>query len=177
MTVAQFEILLKQYGDYIFGFCCHLTRNTTTAEDLYQEAVLKAFSMIYRIDCGNQEEDAYKSAKNYIIGIAVKLYKNENRKKMIKSLVYDNEIIESIKSEQDTEVDFMENEIKSAVRQAVDTLSDKYRIVVYMFYYADMSIEQIAHQLKIPEGTIKSRLNRARAVIKKEMEEKGYDGY
>lgn len=177
MTVAQFKILLNQYGDCIFGFCCHLTKNAASAEDLYQEAILKAFSMIYKINCENSEEDAYKSAKNYIIGIAVKLYKNENRKKMIKALVYDSEIIECIKSEQDIEADFMKNEMKFAVRQAVDNLSDKFRIVVYMFYYADMSIEQIAYQLKIPEGTVKSRLNRARATIKKEMEEKGYDGY
>ncbi len=177
MTVAQFEILLRQYGDSIFGFCCYLTKNKNSAEDLYQEAILKAFSMIYKINCEDLKEDAYKSAKNYIIGIAVKLYKNETRKKMIHTPVCDNGIIESIKSEQDTEEDFLENEMKSAVRQAVDTLSDKFRIVVYMFYYADMSIEQIAHQLKIPEGTVKSRLNRARAVIKKEMEEKGYDGY
>ncbi|MDE5853700.1 MAG: RNA polymerase sigma factor [Ruminococcus sp.] len=177
MTVTQFEILLKQYGDSIFGFCCHLTGSTDLAKDLYQEAVLKAFSMIYKINCEDSEKDAYKAAKNYIIGIAVKLYRNEIRKKMTQTLVYDKKIIESIKSEQNTESDFLKNEVQSAVRQTVDTLSDKFRIVVYMFYYADMSIEQISYQLKIPKGTVKSRLNRARAIIKKKMEEKGYDGY
>ncbi len=177
MTVTQFEILLKQYGDSIFGFCCHLTRSADSAEDLYQRAVLKAFSMICKINCENSDKDAYKSARNYIIGIAVRLYKNETKKKMNNLLAYDNEIIESIKSEQDIESDFLENDIKSAVRQIVDNLSDKFRIVVYMFYFADMSIEQISCNLKIPKGTVKSRLNRARAIIKKEMEEKGYDGY
>lgn len=177
MTVTQFEILLKQYGNSIFGFCCHLTGSTDLAEDLYQEAVLKAFSVIYKINCDDSEKDAYKSVKNYIIGIAVKLYKNEIRKKMTNALVYDSEIIESIESEQNTESDFLKNEVQAAVRQTVDTLSDKFRIIVYMFYYADMSIEQISCQLKIPKGTVKSRLNRARAIIRKEMEEKGYDGY
>ncbi|MDE5569500.1 MAG: RNA polymerase sigma factor [Ruminococcus sp.] len=177
MTVTQFEILLKQHGNFIFGFCCHLTGSTDLAEDLYEMAVLKAFSMICKINCKGSDEDSYKSARNYIIGIAVRLYKNEIRKKMNNSLVYDNEIIDSIKSEQDIEADFLENDIKSAVRQAVDNLSDKFRIVVYMFYFVDMSIEQISCNLKIPKGTVKSRLNRARAIIKKEMEEKGYDGY
>ncbi|MDE6679346.1 MAG: sigma-70 family RNA polymerase sigma factor, partial [Ruminococcus sp.] len=114
---------------------------------------------------------------NYIIGIAVRLYKNETRKKMNNLLVYDNEIIESIKSEHDIELDFLKNDMKSAVKQTVDNLSDKFRIIVYMFYFADMSIEQISCNLKIPKGTVKSRLNRARAIIKKEMEEKGYDRY
>lgn len=177
MTVTQFEILLKQHGNSIFGFCCHLTKSKDSAEDLYETAVLKAFSMIGKINCEDSDKDAYKSARNYIIGIAVRLYKNENRKKVNTSCVYDNEIIDSIKSEQDIESDFLENDIKSAVRQTVDSLSDKFRIVVYMFYFADMSIEQISCNLKIPKGTVKSRLNRARAIIKKEMEEKGYDEY
>ena len=177
MTVEQFEILLEKYSDSIFGFCCHLTGSTDSAEDLYQQAIFKAFSMIQKINCEDTDENSYKSARNYIIGIAVRLYKNEIRKKMNNVLVHDIKIIDSIKSEQDIESDFMENDIKSAVRQTVANLSYKFRAVVYMFYFADMSIDEISCNLKIPKGTVKSRLNRARAIIKKEMEEKGYDRY
>ena len=46
VTVKQFEILLEKYSDSIFGFCCHLTGSIDSAEDLYQYAILKAFSMI-----------------------------------------------------------------------------------------------------------------------------------
>ncbi len=177
VTVKQFEILLEKYSDSIFGFCCHLTGSIDSAEDLYQYAILKAFSMIQKINCEDTDENSYKSVRNYIIGIAVRLYKNETKKKINNILVYDKEIIDSIKSEQDIESDFIGNDIKSAVRQIVANLSYKFRSVVYMFYFADMSIDEISCNLKIPKGTVKSRLNRARAIIKKEMEEKGYDRY
>ena len=46
-----------------------------------------------------------------------------------------------------------------------------------MFYFADMSINDIGKTLRIPIGTVKSRLSRSRDIIKKELEEKGYENY
>ncbi|MFR5355898.1 MAG: RNA polymerase sigma factor [Clostridia bacterium] len=46
---------------------------------------------------------------------------------------------------------------------------------IHLYYSADLSIQEIAETLKIPEGTVKSRLNKARQLLKKELEEIGYD--
>ena len=51
----------------------------------------------------------------------------------------------------------------------------KFRIPIHLYYSADLSIQEIAETLKIPEGTVKSRLNKARQLLKKELEEIGYD--
>ena len=72
MTVTQFESLLKTHGSAILGFCRHLTGNEVSAQDLYQDTLLKAFSKLAKINCDMTEE--MLSAKNYLIGIAVKLY-------------------------------------------------------------------------------------------------------
>ncbi len=62
MTSSQFQKLLEQHGNSIFGFCCHLTENLHTAEDLYQEAVLKAFGQLEKIDC--ERNDGFMTACN-----------------------------------------------------------------------------------------------------------------
>ena len=176
MTSAQFEALLNNYGNSIFGFCYRLTGNTNMAEDLYQDSVFKAFGMLEKIDC--QNSDGFKTAKNYIIGIAVRLYKNQMRKKSFRdsSLSADDEVlIQMLRTDSDIVTETEQKELRSAVKQLVELLPDKLRIVTYMFYYAEMSLNEIAQQLHIPIGTAKSWLNRARANIKKELEDKHYE--
>ena len=52
---------------------------------------------------------------------------------------------------------------------------EKYRIPVLLYYSSDMSVPEIAKILHIPEGTVKSRMNKARQMLKKELEALGYD--
>ena len=61
------------------------------------------------------------------------------------------------------------------IQKIVADLPEKFRILIHLYYSADLSIQEIAETLKIPEGTVKSRLNKARQLLKKELEEIGYD--
>ena len=61
-------------------------------------------------------------------------------------------------------------EEKQSIRRAVEALAWKYRLVVYLSYMEDMKITEITKILKIPEGTVKSRLYKAKKVLKKELE-------
>lgn len=178
MTAIQFEKLLEQYGNSIFGFCCHLTGNSELAGDLYQDSVMKAFSMLDRMECRSGEDNDLRTARNYIMGIAVRLYKNLRRKSSFKESLnsIDDEALAGIASSgTDVAAEAEQKEVLSMIRTLTGELPEKLRIAVYMFYYADMSIEDISVQLKIPRGTVKSRLNRARNAIRKGLEEKGYE--
>lgn len=53
------------------------------------------------------------------------------------------------------------------VREAVNSLPEKYRNVILLRYYNDMTIKDTAKVLKIPEGTVKSRLNKAHQLLRK----------
>ena len=55
------------------------------------------------------------------------------------------------------------------VRACVLMLPEKHRIVILMYYMEEMSIEEIAHALAIPTGTVKSRLNKARSTLKEKL--------
>lgn len=56
------------------------------------------------------------------------------------------------------------------MRAAVEALPDRYRAVVLLFYMEGMAVAQIAAVMKIPEGTVKSRLYHARRILEKELE-------
>ena len=62
-------------------------------------------------------------------------------------------------------------EIRESVREAVNRLPDKIRIVVLLFYMEDLSSKQVAEVMKIPIGTVLSRLHYARKILRKELED------
>lgn len=175
MTVTQFHSLLTTHGSAILGFCRHLTGDEISAQDLYQDTLLKAFSKIAKINC--ETTDEMISAKNYLIGIAVKLYQNQKRRKMNYETSFISDAEDMLSTEENIITETEQKELHIAVRQAVDTLPEKLRIVTFMFYYADMELSEISHQLKIPKGTVKSRLNRARTSIREQLKENGYEGF
>ncbi len=58
----------------------------------------------------------------------------------------------------------------------IQDLPEKIRVPLILFYLSDCSIEQIAAIIKKPPGTVKSRLFKGRSLIKKRLEEIGYEG-
>ena len=135
MTVTQFESLLKTHGSAILGFCRHLTGDEVSAQDLYQDTLLKAFSKLAKINCDTTEE--MLSAKNYLIGIAVRLYQNQKRRKMNYEASFTDDVEDMLYAEENVIDETEQKELHIAVRQAVDGLPEKLRIVTFMFYYAD----------------------------------------
>ena len=64
-----------------------------------------------------------------------------------------------------------ESEEASQVFESVMQLAPKYRIVVHLFYYEDYSVREIAEILKISEANVKTRLSRARAMLRDTLKE------
>jgi RNA polymerase sigma-70 factor, ECF subfamily len=64
--------------------------------------------------------------------------------------------------------------VRAQVEKLIDSLPEKLRIPMIMFYNADVPFKDIAKTLRIPEGTVKSRLHKARIIIKEGLEVEGY---
>lgn len=181
MTSKEFEKLVKFHGKSIYGFCCHLTGSRQLADDLYQDTFLKAVELRHKLNgSGNSEEQVMLSAKNYLIGIAVRLWSNEVRKKSRRQAMISLDSMESENSFQiedsiNLEETIIKNEIHYEIRKIVQALPDKLRVVVYMYYTAGMTTEEIANELHIPKGTVKSRMHKARMNIMNGLEAKGYE--
>lgn len=68
------------------------------------------------------------------------------------------------------ETEVLRAEERRQVQRAVDTLPEKYRVVVLLYYMEELPLAQIASLLHIPSGTVKSRLYQARKLLRQKLE-------
>lgn len=171
MTKQELEICINEYGKDIYSFCKHLTCNQLEADDLYQDTFLKAVELSKKIDCEN-------NPKSYLLSIALRIWKNRKRKFAWRKRIAD---IQAMIDERDFDRDepvanspeeqAISKEEKAAVRMSVDKLPEKLKIVVLLFYMEELSTAQIAEIVKVPVGTVLSRLYQARKMLRKELED------
>lgn len=175
MTREEFEQLVMNTGPDIYAFCLQLTRNREEAEELYQETMLAAMERHKKID-------SLQNPKSYLLGIAIGLWKNLRRRiarrnRILPQTSLDAKLEEVYPTEstQSLEEEILEGELQKVVRRMAEELPEKYRLVVYLYYSREQKIEEIASMLHIPKGTVKSRLHKARSMMKDRMEAEGYE--
>jgi RNA polymerase sigma-70 factor (ECF subfamily) len=170
MTRKEFEEMLESMGNDIYSFCLQLTRSKDEAEELYQETMLTALEKYRKIDRrGNP--------KSFMLGITIGLWKNRRRRfarrKRICPQTSLDEQLEVVYNEgagSSPEEEFFRQETVNMVRRLTEELPDRLRIPVYLFYSRELSIEEIAEAMNIPKGTVKSRLYKARMILKSGLE-------
>ena len=172
MNACDIELLVEQYGDNLYRYCRSITYTLEDAEDLYQQTFLKALELHKKISIK-------KNPKAYLMSVATNIWRNHKsmyaRHERIAPTISSDEDgvqIEDIRSEHDILEQIVKKEEISRLKKCVDCLPDKQKQVILLFYAGDLSLEDIANALKIPKGTVKSRLNKARERLRKEMEER-----
>lgn len=174
MTKTELEQCIEEYGKDIYSFCRHLAGCVQEADDLYQDTFLKAWEL-------NKKIEYEKNPKSYLLSIALKLWKNRKRKyawrmriAQVLSLTETSDIdLEDPDSfpESSIEEQILQKEENELVQKAVEQLPERFKAPVLLYYMEELSVEEIAGLLKIPAGTVKSRLFQARKRLKKELED------
>ncbi len=170
MNELQLEQCIKDYGKDIYAFCSQLTRNLQETEDLYQDTFLKAVELGPRIDFE-------KNPRSYLISIALRIWKNRRRKYAWRKRIAGTEQLTEETAadkcqgqESSPEDAVLRQELRLQVQEAVAGLEDKYRVPVYLYYTLQLSTEQIGKIMNLPQGTVKSRLYKARKLLKQKLE-------
>ena len=171
MTVAEFEHFLEAYERDVFTFCRHLANSTDIAGDLYQETALAAFQMIDRIDKNS-------NPKSLLFAIAAGKWKNMRRKSFRRQSIAPELPLEDwadTATAQSPTEDAAQNALQQqAIHNAVAEMKDKFRVPLILHYFDNCPTEEIAQVCNIPVGTVKSRLHKARALLKKSLEKEGF---
>lgn len=177
MTLRELEQCIESYGTEIYSFGVYLTGNRPETEELYQDTFLKAMEVLDRI----QEEG---NPKSYLLSIAIRLWKNRNRKMFRRNQIAPTKSTEETPVEtavpgaaeySEVEEGMLRREEIRQVQEIMGGLPDKYRIPLCLYYGEELSVEEIAGCLQIPQGTVKSRLHKGREKMKEELEAAGYD--
>lgn len=173
----QFEQLAVRYRIPLYSLCRKLERGQDAANDLFQTTWVKALQAIGTCD----PERRFIS---WLFSVAVNLYRDEYRKRKrwfrricsFRSTGPGDEAWHQVAgSDPGAEQPLMEVEAKETLRGCVAELPDELRLPVLLFYLREIRQDDVAEILGIPAGTVKSRLARARSVLRQRMEEKGYE--
>lgn len=149
---------IRQYGKRLYGLCLSLCADPFDADDLYQETWLRAVKNI-------AQYDPSKDFEPWLTKICVNTYRNVLRR-IARSPILDFKTNEEKDALLCAASDTVEDPDYSLLYEAIDGLPEKYRVAVILFYFQDMDIAATSHVMGVPEGTVKSRLSKARKLLK-----------
>ena len=158
MNTAEYNALVEKYLKMVYRISFHYFGNNEDAEDVSQDVFIKLCSV--KNDFGNDEE-----IKAWLIRVTTNIchsyYRNPFRKRKTE---IDEKELENIIGTSSSEQEIVDRKV---IMDAVLSLPEHYRIIVYLYYYEEYSTHQISNALKIKETTIQTRLSRARDKLKK----------
>lgn len=154
--------MIARYGRRLYGLCVTLCAGSPLEPDeLYQETWLRALERL-------AQYDPTRPFEPWLTQICVNLYRSSLRR-FLRSPVWNGFSTGEEKERALEAVIAEEPKDYTPLRQAVDKLPERLRMTVILFYYRDCNLEDTARILRIPPGTVKSRLSRARQLLRKEL--------
>lgn len=153
----MFDDLIQQYGKRLYGLCLALCADPALADDLYQDTWLRALQHFSQYDPARPFEpwltricvNRYRSILRRLSRSPILRFgSSEEKERLLRS------------------VSAPEREDYSALHEAINALPEKLRVTVILFYFRDMDLNETARTLGIPPGTAKSRLHKARQLLK-----------
>lgn len=161
---AAWESLVRTHTRRVYGFCYRFTGKDSEAQDLTQEVFLRVFRSLksYRSDEGAFVTWLTRLSRNLLIDH----YRRSRQERLTESIEEQLPVIEEkagTVARPDSLLD--RREASEALQSALQKLSPDLREAVILRDLQEMEYREIAGVLKIPEGTVKSRLNRGRAEL------------
>ncbi len=152
--IERYEAKLKRYARKFLS-------TAEDIEDLVQDVFVKAYTNIQSFD------DSLKFSP-WIYRIAHNVFVNELKRKSRRSMgVFDvDTILPNIPAQESTDADALEAELKEEMGSLVGKLSVKYREVIVLYYFEELSYQEISAVLKIPITTVGVRMNRGRQKLR-----------
>ena len=164
-----FRHLVDRYRDVLFGTAVLMTGNRALAEEQVQEALLSAWRGIRGFRMGSP-------FKPWLLRILVNAVLAQQRRRTLPTVDLDGTDPEASAA---AGIDPAENldslEDRLALRCAIASLGPDHRQVVTLRYFADLTVPEVARVLGVREGTVKSRLHRALAVLRQQLHESGLE--
>ncbi len=167
-----FENEFLPHIDAMYNFAYRITNDEDAAKDLIQDTFYKAFKFISSFQQGT-------NAKAWLFRILKNSFINEFRKKNKEPSMIDYQDVETYYNSDDVNevitpdlrVDVLQDMIGDEVSNALNTLAVDFRIVIILCDIEGFTYEEMSKILDIPIGTVRSRLHRARNLLREKLKE------
>lgn len=158
--------------DALYNFAYHLTYSEEDANDLVQEAYMKAYRFINNYEVGT-------NAKAWLFRILKNAFINDYRKKNKQPTKVDYEEIVNYHNEEDTNfssyddlrTEMFDKMMGDEVTIAINSLPVDFRTVILLCDIEGFTYEEISKIINVPIGTVRSRLHRSRNMLKEKLKE------
>ncbi len=165
-TRDAFERQAEKVYPSVFGTALRLTRSREQAEDLAQEAIVRAYEAFDRFDGSN--------FKAWMLRIVTNLYINKYRQRQRGPKVgsLDEEgVIEPMSAESEVPDRILfDNAVGAEVEEALSNVPEDFRLAVILSDLEGLSYQEIADATNVPIGTVRSRIARGRSILRTALE-------
>jgi RNA polymerase sigma-70 factor, ECF subfamily len=166
----EFEALLRQHQDRLYAMAYRLTGNPDDAQDLLQQGLIEAYTAFDRFETGTRfDRWVYRIMYHSFLD----LVRRRPRFQLLSlDAPWDDE--EGNRAAHDVpdsrcgpETTLMDGVLSEPLQRALDSLPPEFRAVVVLADMQELSYEEVARALRCPVGTVRSRLHRARALLRR----------
>ncbi len=166
---ALFEIIMRRYNQRLFRLTRAVLRNDTEAEDVIQETYVRAFTYLHQF-AGNAKFSTWLTR----IAIHESLARLKRRKRVIafgeESKLEEGMLV--LESRSNPEEELTRRQLGQILESVIDSLPPKYRAVFALRDLQGLSTQETAECLQIGEEAVKTRMFRARALLRKRLDAK-----
>lgn len=158
--ILAFEVLVERYEGRLLNFVFRLTHNEPLSEEIVQNAFVAIYKKIDNIDTS-------RKFSSYFYQVAKNLTISEIRK--LKPQLRLEEVGE-ISQDEDGAFEKMSARFQSKeIARAISHLENKYREVIKLYFFEELSYKEIAWKLELPINTVRTRLRRAKSMLKRKL--------
>lgn len=156
ISQEQFDFVYKEYAKELLQIAYGYTKNKEDSIDIMQNAYIAVLE-------SNKRFESNEHIKYFLIRVTINESINFVKSYSKKKVLCNNDIIMNIPETKKDELPYDISEI-------VNTLPEKYKTIIVLYYYDGMKIKDISKVLKMKESTVKKRLERARNLVKEIIE-------
>ena len=154
-----FATLVERFQDRLLNFVGRIVIDRDTAEELIQETFLRVFSQ-------KKSYTPNYAVSTWVYTIALNLARSELRKRKLRRYLSLDFIKEELDIELPDKIDLRAETLSPIIEQAIDKLPEDYKTAFILCDIQRLPYQQIAEVMRVPVGTVKSRINRARSMLR-----------
>ncbi|MCL4200049.1 RNA polymerase sigma factor [Patescibacteria group bacterium] len=156
-NISAFEELVNRYQKKLLSFVFSIVWDEAAAQDVVQETFISLYKTIDRIDT-EKKFSAYlfSITRNYAISYL--------RSRKVHAPL---EAAEKVAGGDSPELRLEVNDENKRIQEALDIIDNKYKQVIMLYYFDDLSYEEIADRLGVPVNTVRTHLKRAKEALRR----------
>lgn len=158
-NIFVFETLVKRYQRKLYLFVFYMLREDQASQDVVQDSLISLYKTIDRVDTSKKfSAYMFSITRNMTLSYLRKLKKSVSLEK-----------IKEFQEEESLYENFVLTEQNSILSKALSTLSAIHQQVIRLYYFSDLSYEEISKSVHMPVNTVRTHLRRAKEHLRKEL--------